>query len=127
LIFCHFVFHLFLFILLLAILAFLLFGATKHQTRIKRYIRHPQLTGLVLWGISHLITNGDTRSVVLFAGLGLWALIEMPLINKREGAWIKPEAPTMMTELKGHAISLVILLVAFFLHPYFAGVSIIAR
>ena len=107
----------------LMIVAFVLFGAAKHPTRIKRFIRHPQLTGLIVWGVAHLISNGDSRSVVLFAGLGLWALIEIPLINARDGAWVKPEAPSFGVEMKGLAISLVIFAAALLLHPYFAGVS----
>ena len=105
------------------IVAFILFGAAKHPTRIKQFIRHPQLTGLVVWAVAHLISNGDSRSVILFGGLGLWALIEIPLINARDGKWVKPEVPSIGTELKGLAISLAIFAAALFLHPYFAGVS----
>jgi len=108
----------------LMIVSFVLFGAANMATRIKQFLRHPQLTGLVLWSVAHLIANGDTRSLVLFGGLGLWALVEMRLINAREGEWVKPEAPTMAVELRGLAISLVIFAAAFFLHPYFAGVPI---
>lgn len=108
---------------ILMIIAFLLFGAAKHPTRIKRFIRHPQLTSVIVWAIAHLISNGDSRSVILFGGLGLWALLEIPLINAREGAWVKPEPPSMGKEVQGVVISLVIFAVVLFLHPYFAGVS----
>ena len=108
---------------ILMLLAFVLFGAAHGQTAIKRFIRHPQLTSVVVWAISHLITNGSTRALVLFGGLGLWALIEMPLINKRDGDYIKPEAPGWQVEIKGLAISAVVFIVLLFLHPYFAGVS----
>ena len=111
----------------LMIVAFILFGSAHHDTIIKRVIRHPQLMSLVVWSISHLITNGSTRALVLFGGLGLWAIIEMPLINAREGKYTKPEPPGIKTELKGLAISAVIFAVALFLHPYFAGVAPIPR
>lgn len=77
--------------------------------------------------MSHLITNGSTRALVLFGGLGVWALIEMPLINARDGAYAKPEAPGLKAELIGLAITAVIFIVALFLHPYFAGVTPIPR
>jgi len=109
--------------ILLVAVAFILMGAANYPTRIKRYIRHPQLTGIVIWAIGHLMANGDSRSLVLFGGLGLWALIEMPLINAREGAWEKPEPPSVPAEIRGVIISLVIFTVVFFLHPYFTGVS----
>ncbi len=107
----------------LMILAFTLFGAAKHSTRIKQFIRHPQLASVIIWAGAHLLSNGDSRSVVLFGGLGLWAIVEIPLINAREGERVKPEIPTIGVEVKGMAISMVIFAVAFLLHPYFAGVS----
>lgn len=107
----------------LMIVSFILFGAAQHPTRIKRFIRHPQLTGLMIWSVAHLLSNGDSRSVVLFGGLGLWALLEVPLINARDGKWVKPDSPSIGIELRGLAISLAIFAVALVLHPYFAGVS----
>ncbi len=112
---------------LLMLAAFILFGAAKHPTRIKRFVRHPQLTGLVVWAIAHLLSNGDSRSLVLFGGLGLWALVEIFLISAREGAWIKPDAPALAIEFKGLAISIAIFIGAMALHPWFAGVPVIAR
>jgi len=113
--------------LLLMIFAFVLFGAAHHSTAIKRFVRHPQLASVIVWSASHLLTNGSTRALVLFGGLCLWALLEIPLINAREGAYEKPPAPGWKTETKGLAISAVIFIVAMLLHPYFAGVSPIPR
>lgn len=113
--------------LLLMVMSFVLFGAAQYPSAIKRVFRHPMLTAIVVWSISHLLTNGTTRAMVLFGGLGLWAIIEMLLINAREGEYTKPEAPGMKRELRGLVISAVIFVVAMFLHPYFAGVSVIPR
>ncbi|MFQ5548534.1 MAG: NnrU family protein [Woeseia sp.] len=103
-----------------------LFGAPRN-TRIKRIIRHPQLTGMALWALGHLLANGDSRSLILFGGLGLWALIEMPLINRREGAWQKPDGPALRVEIGAVVISVVAFVALFYLHRYFAGVAIILR
>ena len=107
----------------LMLISILLFGAANQRTRIKRYLRHPMLTGMVLWSVSHLISNGDSRSLVLFGGLGIWALVEMPLINRREGKWVRPYGPALSVEVRGILISVVIFFALVFLHPYFAGVS----
>lgn len=112
---------------LLMIIAFVLFGASHSKTAIKRLIRHPQLTAMIIWSFAHLLMNGSTRSLVLFGGLGLWALIEIPLINIRDGTYTQPESPGRKIELKGLAISAVIFVVALLLHPYFAGVVPIPR
>ncbi len=112
---------------LLMLIAVMLFGAAQQPTRIKRYVRHPQLTGMAVWSVSHLLSNGDSRSLVLFGGLGLWALLEMFLINQREGAWVKPYGPALSVEVRGIVISAVVFFVLVYLHPYFAGVSPIPR
>jgi uncharacterized membrane protein len=108
---------------LLMILSFVLLGAANYNTVIKRYVRHPMLTGVVVWSISHLLTNGTSRALILFGTLGVWALIEMPLINAREGARSLPESPGFAAEIKGLLITAIVFTVAVFLHPYFAGVS----
>ena len=53
-------------------------------------IRHPMLWGLILWSIAHLLVNGDLASLLLFGGLGLWAPVQMRLINQSEGPWQRP-------------------------------------
>ena len=72
--------------MLLVLIAFFLFAASNRPTRIRRMVRHPQLTGLITWAAAHLLMNGDSRSIVLFGGLGLWALLEIVFINARDGA-----------------------------------------
>lgn len=108
---------------LLMFVAVVLFGASHARTNLKRYIRHPQLSSVVLFAIAHLLANGDIRSIVLFTSLGVWALIEMPLISRREGEWNKPPRASARSEMIGAAISVVVFLVLVALHPYFAGVS----
>ena len=110
--------------MLLVLLAFILMGASNYPTRIKQFIRHPQLTGVIVWAFAHLVLNGDSRSVLLFGGMGLWAILEIILINRREGEWVKQPVPGWAREIRGLAISLVVFVVVVMLHPYIAGVSI---
>lgn len=76
---------------LLVLISFILFIAPYHATNLKRYLRHPQLSGVALWGFAHLLANGEGRSIVLFGGLALWAVAEIILLNRRDGAWVKPD------------------------------------
>ena len=110
--------------MLLILFAFILMGASNYPTRIKQLIRHPQLTGVIVWAFAHLMLNGDSRSVLLFGGMGLWAILEIIFINRREGAWVKQPVPGWAREIRGLAISLVVFVVVVMLHPYIAGVSI---
>jgi uncharacterized membrane protein len=111
----------------LMFVALLLFIASGVPTNLKRILRHPQLTGVALWAAAHLLSNGDSRSIVLFGGLGLWAVVAMFGINRRDGAWEKPEALPMSAELKPLVGALVVYALLFFAHPWIAGVSPMPR
>lgn len=107
----------------LVFLALLLFAASGMPTNIKRIIRHPQLTGVATWAAAHLLSNGELRSLVLFGGLGLWAIAAILFINRRDGAWEKPQPQPMTGEWKPLAAAIVGFAVIGLLHPYIAGVS----
>ena len=109
--------------LLLLIAAFFLVGAAYYPTAIRRVIRHPMLIGTILWSVSHLLTSGTTRGLVLFGGIGTWAVLEILMINRRDRAYTKPEAPGIRGELTGILISGIIFMIVLFAHPYFAGVT----
>lgn len=110
--------------MVLMVIAFLLFGAAIVPSRINSYIRHPQLLSVFIWSFAHLLANGDSRSIVLFSGMGAWAVLEITLINRREGVWTKPPRPGLKKEALSIAVSLVLLVVAALTHPYIAGVAI---
>jgi uncharacterized membrane protein len=110
--------------MLVVVIGFILMGAANYPTRIKRVIRHPQLTGFILWALAHLAMNGDSRSVVLFGGLATWAILEIVFINRRDTEWVKPEAPGWGREVVGVVISLAVVVLFVFIHPWIAGVAI---
>ena len=43
--------------------------------------------GTLLWAVSHLLTNGDSRSLSLFGAMAVWAVFEIVMINRREVHW----------------------------------------
>jgi len=110
---------------LLVLITFVLFVAARTRNSIKRYLRHPQLTGVVLWSIGHLLVNGDSRSLVLFGVLGLWAILEMVMINRREGVRVKPEPVAVTKNLAVIIAGMVLFAVLLLLHPWIAGVRLI--
>ena len=80
----------------LVLVAFVLMGAANAPTNVKRVLRHPMLTGVIVWGGAHLLVNGDNRSVVLFGGLIIWAVIANPLREaERFRLTVRPQ-PTLM-------------------------------
>lgn len=108
----------------LTALAFILLAATNHPTRIGRVIRHPQLTGVLVWAIAHLLANGDNRSLVLFGGLAVWCVAMILLINRRDGDWVKPEAPAWAVDIVGIVIGLLLFVAVGYAHPWLAGVAL---
>lgn len=69
----------------LVLIGLVLFFASQMNGHISRILRHPQMTGTIIWAFAHLLTNGDSRSVTLFGGMAVWALFEIVMINRREG------------------------------------------
>ena len=114
--------------MLTMVFAILLLGAgsSKGISRIKQYIRHPMLTGVVVWGIGHLLANGDIRSLILFGGLTIWAIVNQITINRRDGAWVKPaEIAGVKREGILVAITVVVYLVLFMTHRLYSGMPIV--
>jgi len=48
--------------------------------------RHPILWGLGLWGLAHVPANGHLVGLILFGGLGIFALIGMGVVEDRRRA-----------------------------------------
>ena len=69
----------------LILLGLILFFASQMNGKIKQVARHPQMLGTISWAVAHLLTNGDSRSAVLFGGMAIWALFEIVMINRRDG------------------------------------------
>jgi uncharacterized membrane protein len=111
--------------MLLAVLGMILFVASNMPTRIKRVIRHPQLSGVLLWSIAHLMANGDNRSVALFSAMGAWSVIAMLMINRRDGARVKPEAPGWGQEVAVLVVGLVVSAVVVYFHRYLSGMPLL--
>ena len=111
---------------LLMPLAVILFISARAPTDIKQRIRHPQLTGVKLWAVAHLLSNGEARSLILFGGLLAWAVLEVIFINRRDPVWKKP-APvgwgkTLISALIGLAVTAALV----FGHRWFAGMPLIS-
>ncbi|MGH8727373.1 MAG: NnrU family protein [Burkholderiales bacterium] len=108
----------------LMVIALILFFSSRIPTDIKRAIRHPQLTGVLIWAIAHLLANGASRSLALFGGLGIWAIVEI-LVLSRGTVWVKPEAVGAQRSFLPVLVGVVAWIVLVFVHPWIAGVPVI--
>ena len=103
----------------------ILFFAPYMPTNIKRYLRHPQLSGIIFMGVGHVLASGQVRSLVLFGGLSAWAFVEMILINRRDGAWQKPEPVSFKEDFKLLLAGLGFFLIFVFIHEGVFGTSVV--
>lgn len=110
----------------LMLISVFMFGVGGTKGVLYTRLRHPMLLGTVIWAVAHLLVNGDQASVLLFGGIGIWALASMVLIN-RAGAWT---VPANGRGIKGDAMNLVGTLLLFGIialihkwlgHPVFLG------
>lgn len=113
--------------LALLLLAFFLLSISSRESRLRKLVRHPQLSGVALWGIAHLLLNGDSRSILLFGSMTAWAVVEILAINRRDGPWVKPPAPPVTTDLVNLVITALVVALVVYIHPWLAGVSITGR
>ncbi|MDH3576892.1 MAG: NnrU family protein [Gammaproteobacteria bacterium] len=109
----------------LVLIALILFFASGAPGNIKRFVRHPQMAGTMLWGIAHLLTNGSTRAVALFGGLTLWAIVEVLMCNRRDGKWQKPEPAAIKFDVIPVVIGSVIFAAVLYFHGTLFGVPAI--
>lgn len=109
------------FLVLVGVISFV---ASAMKSNIKRYFRHPQLNGVMLWAFAHTLSNGQVKALFLFGGLMIWALLMKIGINKRDGPWERPEAVSYGQDVKvilGATASYGLLI---YLHQYFASALI---
>jgi uncharacterized membrane protein len=53
---------------------------------IKQKAKHPMLAGVKLWALSHLLSNGDLGSIILFGSFLGWAVYDRIAVKRREQA-----------------------------------------
>lgn len=107
-------------------LAVILFLASRMPTDVKRVIRHPQLTAVKLWAVLHLLSNADVRSVILFGGMLAWAVAQVIVTNRRDGAWNRPAPQGALKTTISTGVALLVTALLAWGHPWFAGMPLMA-
>ena len=71
-------------LLLMPFLFILLVAGNLPAGRIRRAARHPMLVATVGWGVLHLLNNGTSAAVILFAAFAAWAALDIWSLARRE-------------------------------------------
>jgi uncharacterized membrane protein len=100
----------------------ILLAAAYLPNNLRRFVRHPFLWGFILWASSHLLVTGDLGSLILFGGIGSFAVFYMWSVNRRGAQDSKKEVPLYMDVLL-ISVGLIAYGVILYAHPYIFGVS----
>ena len=92
---------------LLVLIAVWLCAAGGMKACAARWFRKPVLVAVVLWAVAHLLVNGDLPSLVLFGGIGIWALAQMIAVARTEG-WVSPAPRGAKFELMALAGTIIV-------------------
>ena len=116
--------------LLLVWAAFLCVVAAYVPGRIKRALKHPMLAGVKIWALSHLLSNGDLGSILLFGSILAWAVIARISVKRRRDEVRDGAGPAVVPAgWRNDALTLVVGTAAWFvfarwLHPILIGVPV---
>ena len=110
--------------MLLMLFSFILLVAAYLPSNFKRLTAHPMLFGVMLWSVAHLLANGDLASLILFGGLGAFALFDIWSANSR-GATPSKRTYPFTRDAAVVAVGLLAYVALLFLHPYLFGVRVI--
>ncbi len=67
----------------LMLLAMIALALAHSRGAVAARLAHPMLLATMLWSLAHLLVRGDGAALVLFGGIGLWAVVERVLLRGR--------------------------------------------
>lgn len=110
--------------MLLVLVGFILIFANGSKAHIRRWVGHPFSVGVILWSTGHLLVNGETAVVVIFAMFLVLSVFDVVLSVAR-GKWPTHEG-NAMHDARAIAVGVVLFLIfAFGFHPYVLNIPVI--
>lgn len=101
---------------LMMLVAIYLFSPAPRKGALLNGMRHPMLIGFLLLTGAHLLVSGDLASIILFGALGIWAILEIVVINHAEPDWHPGEKGAIAQDGLFFAVSAVLLVVIGYVH-----------
>jgi uncharacterized membrane protein len=104
--------------------AFILLAGAYLPNNMKRFTSQLMLWGVVIWAVAHLLANGDLASLLLFGGLGAFALAMM-WSEYTHKAVPSDERQPFSKDLMIVAAGVLMYGVFLVVHPYLFGAAVI--
>jgi uncharacterized membrane protein len=102
--------------------AFVLVAVANIPGRMRHVLRHPMLTGILIWAVFHLLANGDLASNILFGAFALWAVFAI-LSAEYRGKRLGSGQGSLKVDLAGAMVGLLGYALVFYFHESLFGVS----
>jgi uncharacterized membrane protein len=109
-------------------------GSLPHSFT-RELVIHPMLLGVILWGVAHLISNGDLASVLLFGLPSLWAVVKIVSLERvrqrtkmAAGQPVSPPAlrPALQWDAAAVVLGVIAYTVVLVFHGQLFGLALIA-
>ena len=104
--------------------AIILVVAANGPNNIRRFVRHPMLIGITLWGALHLTANGDLASTILFASFLCFSILDIVLVETR--GRFQPQEPVSVAWDIGVVLAGCVLYgLLYYFHGSFTGMPLV--
>jgi len=103
--------------------SFVLLAAANMRSHLRRSLRHPMLTGILIWSGVHLLANGDRTGTVLFGAFFAFALIDLVSAVRRRA--VRSFEPELRFDLLAVGSGLLGALAVMFFHRFLFGVRVV--
>jgi uncharacterized membrane protein len=103
-------------------LAFILMACAYAPGRIRRLVRHPMMTSVLIWSVLHLLANGDLASNILFGTFALWSVFAI-LSAMQRGQKLGDDRVRPWADLLAAAIGLIAFGMVFYSHAWLFGAA----
>ena len=102
-------------------------GKAAPANRIRAAVGHPQVVGVKVWSVAHLLANGRVVDVVLFGAFLAWAIALYAASRRRDRAQgVTRDPGTMKSTVNITVGGLVVFAIfAVWLHPWLIGVRVV--
>ncbi len=75
----------------------LLVAGNMPLSYLRKQLRNPMLLGVLLWSLSHLWSNGDLASMLLFGSFALWSACKF--VSLRSVADVTSKSPSILWDI----------------------------
>lgn len=106
------------------IVAFILFAAANMPTHLRATLKHPMLTGLMIWSAVHLLANGDARGTLLFGAVLAYAVIDLVSAVRRHA--VKTFVPRVRADVISVVAGTMVALLVMTFHRVLFGPAVVS-